>query len=315
MQAGARPAIPERFAMTAIASEEHFVQKDDVSLFVFRKYIGNPKDKPVLILVHGSGLCALPTFDVRVPGRESEYSMMDVCAGRGFDVWTIDHEGYGKSSRSSSFSNVADGVNDIYAMLPLLERETGRSSYHFYGLSSGSLRAASFAQSRPRHVETLVLDGFVWTGEGAPTLIKRREGLPQYLSSNMRKVDRNSLLAIFHRDMPGSSEDCVAEASVDLQLSYGNQVPSGTFVDMCSKLPLVDPTKIAAPCLMLRGAHDGVATLRDLTNFFSLLPNDDKQLTVLPKAAHIPHLGVSKDRFYHALFGFLDRSGAERRPN
>ena len=33
--------------------------------------------------------------------------------------------------------------------LPVLERETGRSRFHFYGESSGALRAAAFAMASP----------------------------------------------------------------------------------------------------------------------------------------------------------------------
>jgi hypothetical protein len=103
---------------SSIISQEYWPTKGDVKLFVYRKFKDTPKNKPVLVLIHGSSLCALPSYDVRVPGRESEYSMMDICAERGYDVWTIDHEGYGRSDRTSANSNVAMAVGDIGAMLP-----------------------------------------------------------------------------------------------------------------------------------------------------------------------------------------------------
>jgi len=289
-----------------ITAQEHWAKKGDVKLFVFRKFKDTPKNKPVLILVHGSSLCALPSYDLRVPGRESEYSMMDICAERGFDVWTIDHEGYGKSSRTASNSNIAMAVDDIGAMLPILKQETGQTQYNFYGQSSGALRAASFAQAYPQHVSRLVLDAFVWTGEGSPTLAKRREGLAEYRASNTRKLERKNLVGIFSRDMSGTAEDIVAETVADSQLSYGDSVPSGTFVDMCSALPVVDPEKLPFPVLILRGAHDGIATLDDLLKFFAKLPNDDKQFTVMAGAAHITHLGLNKHRFYNTFFSFLE---------
>lgn len=290
----------------SIVSEEYWPTKGSVKLFALRKYKDTAKGKPVLILIHGSSLCALPSYDLRVPGRESEYSMMDVCAEHGFDVWTLDHEGYGRSDRTSSNSNIAMAVDDIGALLPVLKEQTGRSRYHFYGQSSGGLRAASFTQARPECVERLVLDAFVWTGDGSPTLAKRREGLADYQASNTRKLKRENLVGIFDRDMPGTSEKAVAETVADSQLSYGDAVPSGTFVDMCSVLPVVDPAKLPGPVLILRGAHDGIATMEDLTSFFIKLPNDDKQFTVMPGTAHIAHLGLNKHRFYHTLFNFLD---------
>ena len=43
-----------------------------------------------------------------------------------------------------------------------------------YGISSGALRAALFAQRHPNRVKRLALDAHVWTGEGSPTLAERR---------------------------------------------------------------------------------------------------------------------------------------------
>lgn len=290
----------------AIVREEYWPKKEGVKLFALRKYKDTAKDKPVLVLIHGSSLCALPSYDVRVPGRESEYSMMDICAERGFDVWTLDHAGYGLSDRTSSNSNIAMALEDIDALLPILKEKTGQTKFHFYGQSSGGLRAATFAQARPENVDRLILDAFVWTGEGSPTLAKRREGIAEYRASNMRKLFRANLVGIFERDMPGTSDMAVAETVADAQLSYGDAVPSGTFVDMCSVLPVVDPEKLPGPVMILRGAHDGIATMEDLTAFFRKLPNDDKQIVVMPGTAHIAHLGLNKHRFYHTLFNFLE---------
>lgn len=290
----------------AVTSEEYWPTKGNVKLYLFRKYKDSPQGKPVLFLVHGSSLSAIPSYDVQVPGQGSDYSMMDQFAERGYDVWTLDHEGYGRSSRTPSNSPIAMAVDDISAAIPIMERETGRSRYMFYGQSSGALRAALFAQKRPQHVDRLVLDAFVWTGEGSPTLEKRREGLDAYRASNTRKLTHEGLIAIFTRDKPGTSDMAVAEAVAQQQLSSGDSVPTGTFVDMCAHLPVVDPERIDTPTLILRGEHDGIATLEDLTRFFEKLPNSDKQITVLPGSAHIAHLGLNKHRFYHILFGFLE---------
>lgn len=289
-----------------ITAQEFWPTKGNVKLFALRKFKDTPKNKPVLVLIHGSSLCALPSYDIRVPGRESEYSMMDIAAERGFDVWTIDHEGYGKSDKTDSNSNIAMAVPDIEALLPILKKETGQDKFHFYGQSSGALRAASFAQAHPENVKRIVLDAFVWTGERSPTLAKRKEGLAEYRASNRRKLEHKNLVGIFHRDAPGTSEDAVAEAVADAQMSYGNSVPSGTFVDMCSVLPVVQPDKLPMPVLIMRGAHDGIATMDDLLKFFAKLPNDDKQFTVMAGAGHITHLGLNKERFYNTFFSFLE---------
>jgi pimeloyl-ACP methyl ester carboxylesterase len=41
-------------------------------------------------------------------------------------------------------------------------------------------------------------------------------------------------------------------------------VPTGTYVDMCSNLPVCDPEKITVPTLIMRGEYDGIASFSDL---------------------------------------------------
>jgi pimeloyl-ACP methyl ester carboxylesterase len=92
----------------------------------------------------------------------------------------------------------------------------------------------------------------------------------------------------------------------DLTLKDGDAVPSGTSVDMCSKLPLVKPEKIDCPVYILRGEHDGIATLEDIMAFYAKLPNGDKHFSVMANSAHIAPLGVNRARFYHLLRWFLE---------
>jgi len=33
-----------------------------------------------------------------------------------------------------------------------------------------------------------------------------------------------------------------------MELKFGDQVPTGTYLDMTANLPVVDPKKVAAPC-------------------------------------------------------------------
>lgn len=295
--------------MSRYWSAEYTAKKGNVDLVIYRRCKEQPlkgKNPPILFLVHGSSFGALAGYDLDVPGK-TDYSMMDVCAAFGYDVWTMDHEGYGRSSRTASFSDIPSGADDLELAANVIERETGVAKAAYYGQSSGSLRAALFAQRRPDRVERLVLDAFVWTGEGSRTLAKRKEGLQSYLASNMRPITRESLHLSLLRDDPEhvTVERGVPDALADAALRDGNSVPSGTFVDMCSKLPLVDPAKINCAVYIMRGEHDGIATLDDILAFFKRLPNPDKHFSIMANSAHIAPLGVDRKRFYHLLHWFL----------
>jgi alpha-beta hydrolase superfamily lysophospholipase len=288
---------------------EYTAKKGEVSLQLYRKRVGAPKAgetaKSVLFLVHGSSNGALSSYDLTVPGK-GEYSMMNVYARHGYDVWTMDHEGYGKSSRTSGNSDIASGVEDLKAAAAVVARETGRGKFHMYGTSSGAIRAAAFAQTEPDRVERLVLAAFTYKGENAPTLQQRAKQLEYYKTHNTRLRDRAMIRSIFTRDgLPSAYDPAVAEALADVELKFGDQVPTGTYLDMTSKLPLVDPTKVLCPVLMLRGDHDGISTDEDLFDFFRQLPNGDRQFVILPNVAH--SIGYSNNRHMadHATQAFL----------
>jgi pimeloyl-ACP methyl ester carboxylesterase len=282
---------------------EYWADKNGVRLWVYRKNAG-PAARGRLFLVHGSSYSGKTMFDLQVPGRD--YSMMDHFARRGFDVWTMDHEGYGHSQRTESNSDIQSGVDDLAAAMAVIEKATGAPArLAFFGQSSGALRAARFANQHPQHVEKLALDAFVWTGEGSPTLAERKKNLPRYQASNRRPVSAEFYRSVFTRDHSGASEPMLGDIIAAEEMKYGDSVPTGTYVDMTTKLPLADPLKVACPVLITRAEHDGIATDEDILAFYARLPNPDKELVKIAGLAHTAPLGVNRERFFHALEAFL----------
>src|ERR1043166_5265988 len=294
--------------MAQIWSKEYWTSKNGIRLHMFRKRadLPSPGDAPlpVLFLVHGSSMSARSTFDLSVPGR-SDYSLMDCFAQRGFDVWTMDHEGYGRSDITAGNADVASGAQDLEAAMPVLAAETGRTSCAFFGASSGSLRAARFAMEFPEHVERLVLSAMVYTGAGSPTLARRAEKVAEYRANHRRKIDRAFFHGMHNRDKPGTSEAAVADAMADAELALTDSVPTGTYLDMCANLPVVDPARITCPVQIIRGEYDGIATEEDLLEFFRLLPIKDKQFVLLAGMADSASLGLNRHKFWHAMHAFL----------
>lgn len=290
-------------------SREYSAQKGAVTLAMFRKRVvetqAGGRPRPVLVFVHGSSISSRPSFDLTVPGA-GEYSMMNVFARWGYDTWTLDHEGYGRSSRTDGNADIASGVEDLKAATEVIARETGRERFHFYGGSSGALRAGAFAMARPDRVDRLILEAFTWTGKGSPTLGKRAENLAYFRTNNRRPRDRDMIRSIFTRDKPGTSDPRVAEALADAELKFGDTIPTGTYLDMTANLPVVDPAKVVAPVLMVRGEHDGIATEEDLLEFYRRLPNPDRQFVILAGAAHAVALGHTRQQLWHVMRAFLE---------
>ncbi|HUS16761.1 MAG TPA: alpha/beta fold hydrolase, partial [Chloroflexia bacterium] len=125
----------------AVRGVEHWTQKGDVRLFLFEKFLPSQEaafaapGAPLLLLVHGSSMSAQPTFDLQVPGRP-EYSAMDHFARRGYDVWTLDNEGYGHSDKHrDNNSDIATGADDLEAATAYIATQRGAQPLFIYGIS------------------------------------------------------------------------------------------------------------------------------------------------------------------------------------
>ncbi|MGB5082230.1 MAG: alpha/beta fold hydrolase [Burkholderiales bacterium] len=300
-------------AQPAVSGREHWTEKrgahnEKVRLFLWQKppAAGTPKRGTVLF-VHGSSMASQPTFDLKVPGRP-ESSVMDYFAARGFDAWCMDHEGYGRSDKSRPINcDISNGADDLAAGSEYVLATTGAGKLLVYGISSGALRAALFAQRHPERVARLALDAFVWTGEGSPTLADRRKRLPEFISKNRRPIDRAFVQGIFARDHPGSADEATVNAFAEAIIALDDSVPTGTYVDMCSRLPIVDPAKIAVPTMVMRGQWDGIAGVDDLLEFFKRLPNPDKQFTVMAGISHASFQQKNYLMVYQILLSFFSQ--------
>jgi pimeloyl-ACP methyl ester carboxylesterase len=302
---GAALTCPATGQGTAIAAEEHWAKKGPVDLYLYRKRGGGDgATKPVLFLVHGSTFSSRGSYDLQVPGHPN-YSMMDYFAGLGFDVWTMDHEGYGRSSRTDSHAGIMVGVEDLKAALPVVERVTGERSIMMFGASSGAIRAAAFAAAEPARVERLILNAYTHTGENAPEIDRRRAQAERYKANPRRPITRASIQRIFERDTPGVSAQPVIDALAASELAFGDTVPSGTYLDMAVNLPLVDPAQIKCPVCMIRAEVDGNASEEELLRFYAALPNKDKQFVMIVGQAHAGGHGLNRHRLWHAAHAFL----------
>jgi len=298
-------------ARPALLGKEHWTHKGGargIRLFLWQKPpAAGTRKRGTVLFVHGSSMASQPTFDLHVPGRPDS-SVMDWFAERGFDAWCMDHEGYGRSDKSRAINcDIANGADDIEAGSEYILEATGEKALLVYGISSGALRAALFAQRHPGRVARLALDAFVWTGEGSPTLADRKKRLPDYISRNRRPIDREFVYSIFERDHPGTADEATVDAFAEAIVALDDSVPTGTYVDMCSKLPLVDPAKITVPTIVMRGQWDGIASIEDLIEFFKRLPNPDKQFAVMAGVSHASFQQKNYLMVYHILHSFFSQ--------
>jgi pimeloyl-ACP methyl ester carboxylesterase len=287
---------------------EHWTNKGEVKLFLWNKVAGDPvKTKGTILFVHGSSMASQPTFDLDVPGRPDS-SVMEYFAKQGYDCWCVDMEGYGRSTKDrDNNAPISYGADDCFAAATYIQKLRAARPLLVYGISSGALRAGLFAERHPEMVDRLALDATVWTGEGSPTLAERRKKLPEFSSKNRRPIDRSFVHSIFNRDHPGTAEERVINAFADAIVKLDDSVPTGTYVDMCSKLPVNNPENIKVPTLIMRGQWDGIAGFDDLIEFFKRLPNPDKHFAVMPGISHASFQQKNYMLCYHILLSFFSQ--------
>ena len=106
---------------------------------------------------------------------------------------------------------------------------------------------------------------------------------------------------------PAGPSFCHFLNGMDAILKLDDSVPTGTYVDMCAKLPVVTPENIKAATIIMRGQWDGIAGFDDLLAFFKRLPNPDKQFAVMPGISHASFQQKNYMLVYHILLGFFSQ--------
>ena len=138
-----------------IQGNEHWTQKGDAKLFLWEKRRAqNTADRGTILFVHGSSMASQPTFDLQVPGRPSA---MDYFVSQGFDTWSVDMEGYGRSTKDRGIdATISEGADDLKAATDYIFKTRNHTGpLLVYGISSGALRAALFWARRFSHRNSL----------------------------------------------------------------------------------------------------------------------------------------------------------------
>jgi hypothetical protein len=180
---------------------EHWTNKGDIRLFLWQKKANpNVPHAGTILFVHGSSMASQPTFDLQRAGPAVFSSAMEWFRDRGFDTWTSDNEGYGRSDKHRDInSDISNGADDLAAgSAYILQPRAASSSL----LPTASRRARCGGAVCERHPER-VWPRWRWTrtcgpARAAHTLEQRRKKLPEFLAKNRRPIDRAFVHSIFN---------------------------------------------------------------------------------------------------------------------
>lgn len=282
-----------------VLGTQHWVARDELRLFVWEKFKGNSQDKPVVVLAHGSATAGRETFDLQVPGHPG-YSLMDFLARRGFDVFALDVRGFGSSTRPEAFLDTEQASSDLAAVVDFVCQLRGVAQVHLLAWSWGTQYGGQFVMAQPQKVARYI--SYAQMHAESADLVARRSRLETFKRTPYIRISEPGWKLRFHSMTPPEvNEPAVIDAFARAAVLVETKSPTGPHIDLLTRLPLVDPTRITVPVMMVHGQYDDVADLEGLLPFFTALPNPDKQYVVVPDGGHMLHLQKGHARFQHAV--------------
>ena len=180
------PAFPAQIATrdhhVSVVSQVPAIAGRRVELYLRERVsepVGKPGGKEVVLFVHGAGTPAEVSFDVPY----QDYSWMKFLAAAGYDVFSVDMTGYGRSTRPpqmtdkcnlspaqqkifgvecpasypGALTHIESDWNDIGAAVDYIRRLRHVDRVSLIGWSQGGPRAGGWAALHPERVSKLIL--------------------------------------------------------------------------------------------------------------------------------------------------------------
>ena len=331
----ALPAVAQ--STPRIVSEDMMVPSRDAGIELFLR---NKRSESLsafapnrtLLFVHGATYPAHTAFDLPLGG----VSWMDYIAGRGFDVWTLDLRGYGRSTRPPEMARPAadsgpivggeTAVADIAAAADFIRNRRSLPRLVVMGWSWGTSLMARYAADNPALVERVVLYAPLWTLQSPPVIGAGPGPLGAY-----RTVPQASAKQRWLNGVPEDKKAALIPADWFEQWAAATwatdpdgarqdppvlRAPNGVLQDLADhwapgKTPFYDPAKITAPTLLVLGEWDRDTPLYMATTLFPLLTGSPgKRLVILGEGTHTILMERNRGALFQTVQVFLEEAAA-----
>ena len=323
-----QPAVSKARPGDIVTEDFTISAKDDgISLHLRNKrpaeyYSGKPEQ--TVLFIHGATFPGTATFDLALDGT----SWMDWMAKRGYDVYTLDIRGYGKSTRPPAMAQAADAnppqvdgetaLRDVSKAVDFILSRRSLDRLVLVGWSWGATLAGSYASQTTARVEKLVLYAPQWLSDAKP------ETAPKL--GAWREVPLSAVRERWTRDVPSKERgELVSSATMDTFLAGlkaadpegatqnppVTRVPTGAVADWLNTWaagkPYWRPERVAAPTLVIQGEWD-IENPPDqgLSVFAALTGAPNRRYVLLGEATHTVLFEKNRQQLFRAVQGFLE---------
>lgn len=275
-----------------------------------------PGRGPSVLYVHGSTFPTASSIAYRLKGK----SWADDLHERGFDVWSLDFPGFGKSGPAVGSHGEIPGrafqaVHQIERAACYIRERTGRSNLSIIAHSWGTIAAGMFAARHPEIVRSLVLFGPVAerkSGRVGPTSAFKFVSSDDQWESFQAGVPKDHPSPMSSSDFaPWAKSYLAADPAAERRNPPSVRVPTGPDADLADawsgRFPY-RPSGIRAPTLIVRGEWDPIAKDADANWLVAALGgvSGGARDVKLPGGAHRMHLEENRQALFDAVGTFLE---------
>jgi pimeloyl-ACP methyl ester carboxylesterase len=295
---------------------------------------------PVVVFVHGAGTPAEVSFDSRM----EDYSWVRQVARAGFDTFSVDLTGYGRSTRPapmadpcniakaqqaayvpapcpptwpSPIATPASESNEIAAVVDYVRQLRGVDRVSLVGWSQGGPRITGYAALQPAKVDRIVVLAPAYTRDGPAG---EPNPLPAMNDGSMSVQSRKDFVANWDRQVgcPGQYDAAAAKTIFDEMLESD---PVGAkWGEGVRRAPMVpiwgfDKTavaKVKTPYLMVTGEHDKQVAPQRVRDLYDDLGSDNKVLIDLACSSHNAMWEKNRRLLYDATVQWLRGGRVDR---
>jgi len=226
-------------AAQEVSGVEHRVEHAGLKLYVWEKSLGSPAGKPVVVLAHGSTTAGRESFDLQVPGKPS-YSLIDVLAREGFDVFALDTRGFGRSTRPEGHMTTQEASEDLNAVVDAILKLRGSQQVHLLSWSWGTQYSGMFVMAHPEKVAKYV--SYAQMHVNSPDIAKRRPRLEAFRKTPYISIPEAGWKPRFASMTPAAAnEPAVVDAFAKAAVQVEVKTPTGPQLDMVTIMPMLNP--------------------------------------------------------------------------
>lgn len=299
-QAQPRQSIAREYRIPGISAKDG----QSIRLYAYEKFTAGADPDAlaaqgrIILVLHGATTSGRVNYDVQVAGVpfEQGFSLMDQFARRGYDVWTVDYQNYGRSDKHDCGLCVTTEVaaRDVEAAVRFITTLRKVAQVHIIGWSWGGQVAGVFTEHNARFVNRLVL-------YAPPT--EAVGGIQ--VTEHFRINSAAALIRIFH---PTARVPAATDSWLRAALEIDGRSPNGVLIDLTRNPMKFTPERIMIPTLLIYGAEDLLAPPTGMTAhlLFRTLATAEKKFVMVPDAGHGFYMERARGRWYQEVLLHLE---------